>query len=143
MEGDQACWKRLVGMTKCINLDTIDRTQDLILKKIKNKNICIQIKRAQKLRRLTLQNIRMTDADMTDILSANPLASLEELNISANGTINLTEDTVFRLLEQCPRLVVFVQCALCCVISEICTHSLRTTARLTTKLGAVLSQSKV
>ena len=35
MEGDQACWKRLVGMTKCINLDTIDRTQDLILKKIK------------------------------------------------------------------------------------------------------------
>ena len=33
MEGDQACWKRLVGMTKCINLDTIDRTQDLILKK--------------------------------------------------------------------------------------------------------------
>ena len=45
----------------------------------------------------------MTDADMTDILSANPLASLEELNISANGTINLTEDTVFRLLEQCPR----------------------------------------
>ena len=106
MEGDQACWKRLVGMTKCINLDTIDRTQDLILKKIKyvnKKNICIQIKRAQKLRRLTLQNIRMTDADMTDILSANPLASLEELNISANGTINLTEDTVFRLLEQCPR----------------------------------------
>ena len=86
----------------------IDRThaQDLILKKIKyvnKKNICIQIKRAQKLRRLTLQNIRMTDADMTDILSANPLASLEELNISANGTINLTEDTVFRLLEQCPR----------------------------------------
>ena len=143
MEGDQACWKRLVGMTKCINLDTIDRTQDLILKKIKNKNICIQIKRAQKLRRLTLQNIRMTDADMTDILSANPLASLEELNISANGTINLTEDTVFRLLEQCPRLVVFAQCALCCVISEICTHSLRTAARLTTKLGAVLSQSKV
>ena len=85
----------------------------------------------------------MTDADMTDILSANPLASLEELNISANGTINLTEDTVFRLLEQCPRLVVFARCSLCCVISEICTHSLRTTVRLTTKLGAVLSQSKV
>ena len=117
----------------------IDRThaQDLILKKIKyvnKKNICIQIKRAQKLRRLTLQNIRMTDADMTDILSANPLASLEELNISANGTINLTEDTVFRLLEQCPRLVVFARCSLYCVISEICTPSLRTAARLTTSL---------
>lgn len=56
----------------------------------------------RKLRRMTLQNIRIFDADMTDILSYNPLQDLEELNISANGGSNLTEDTVFKLIEKCP-----------------------------------------
>ena len=51
---------------------------------------------------MTLQNIRIFDADMTDILSYNPLQDLEELNISANGGSNLTEDTVFKLIEKCP-----------------------------------------
>ena len=52
---------------------------------------------------LTIQNIRMTDADMTDLLSANPFSHLEELNISSTGTINMTEDSVYKLLEKCPR----------------------------------------
>jgi len=73
MEGDQACWKRL-------------------------------IKRCLGVVRLTLQNIRMTDADMTDLLHANPFTYLEELNISSTGTINMTEDSVYKLLEKCPRL---------------------------------------
>jgi len=73
MEGDQACWKRL-------------------------------IKRCQGLVHLTLQNIRMTDADMTDLLAANSFSNLEELNISSTGTINLTEDSVYKLIEKCPRL---------------------------------------
>jgi len=73
LEGDQACWKRL-------------------------------IKRCSGLVRLTLQNIRMTDADMTDILSANSFPYLEELNISSTGTINLTEESVFKLIDKCPRL---------------------------------------
>lgn len=73
MEGDQACWKRL-------------------------------IKRCSGLVRLTLQSIRMTDADMTDLLSANSFSQLEELNISSAGTINLTEDSVYKLIEKCPRL---------------------------------------
>jgi len=73
MEGDQACWKRLVK--KCLGL-------------------C----------RLTLQNIRMLDADMTDILSANPFTHLEELNISSTGSINLTEESVYKLVEKCPKL---------------------------------------
>ena len=63
-----------------------------------------QVKRSSNLRRLTLQNIRMTDADMTDILAYNPLKKIEELNISATGgTINLSEDTVYKLIEKCPR----------------------------------------
>jgi len=53
---------------------------------------------------LTLQNIRMTDADISELLAANCLANLEELNISANGPINLTEDSVFKLIKSCPRL---------------------------------------
>ena len=57
----------------------------------------------RKMRRMTLQNIRMTDMDMTDILSFNPLQELEELNISANGGTNLTEETVFKLIDKCPR----------------------------------------
>jgi len=73
MEGDQACWKRL-------------------------------IKRCLGVVRLTLQNIRMTDADMTDLLHANPFTYLEELNISSTGTINMTEESVYKLLEKCPRL---------------------------------------
>ena len=55
--------------------------------------------------RLTLQSIRMTDADMTDLLSANSFSQLEELNISSAGTINLTEDSVYKLIEKCPRYV--------------------------------------
>jgi len=62
------------------------------------------IKRCLGLVRLTLQNIRMTDADMTDILSANSFHYLEELNISSTGTINLTEESVYKLIEKCPRL---------------------------------------
>jgi len=62
------------------------------------------IKRCIGLVRLTIQNIRMTDADMTDILSSNSLSHMEELNISATGTINLTEDSVYKLIEKCPRL---------------------------------------
>jgi len=73
MEGDQACWKRLIK--RCLGLE-----------------------------HLTIQNIRMTDADMTDLLSANPFSHLEELNISSTGTINMTEDSVYKLLEKCPRL---------------------------------------
>eukprot|EP00092_Neocalanus_flemingeri_P085661 GFUD01107809.1.p1 GENE.GFUD01107809.1~~GFUD01107809.1.p1 ORF type:complete len:583 (+),score=150.96 GFUD01107809.1:165-1913(+) len=73
LEGDQACWKRL-------------------------------IKRCSGLVRLTLQNIRMTDADMTDILSNNLFTQLEELNISSTGTINLTEESVYKLIDKCPRL---------------------------------------
>eukprot|EP00092_Neocalanus_flemingeri_P045965 GFUD01051589.1.p1 GENE.GFUD01051589.1~~GFUD01051589.1.p1 ORF type:complete len:583 (-),score=144.78 GFUD01051589.1:87-1835(-) len=73
LEGDQACWKRL-------------------------------IKRCSGLVRLTLQNIRMTDADMTDILSSNLFTQLEELNISSTGTINLTEESVYKLIDKCPRL---------------------------------------
>merc|ERR1719341_149037 len=73
MEGDQACWKRL-------------------------------IKRCSGLVRLTLQSIRMTDADMTDLLSANSFSQLEELNISSAKTINLTEVSVYKLIEKCPRL---------------------------------------
>ena len=46
----------------------------------------------------------MTDADISDIMSYNLLNYIEELNISANGgTINLTEETVFKLIEKCPR----------------------------------------
>ena len=45
----------------------------------------------------------MTDADISDILSVNPLPYLEELNISGSGGINLTEETVFKLIEKCPR----------------------------------------
>ena len=45
----------------------------------------------------------MTDADMTDILSANSFPNLEELNISSTGTINLTEESVFKLIDKCPR----------------------------------------
>jgi hypothetical protein len=73
MEGDQACWKRL-------------------------------IKRCLGLVQLTIQNIRMTDADMTDLISANPFSHLEELNISSTGTINMTEDSVYKLLETCQSL---------------------------------------
>jgi len=73
MEGDQACWKRLIK--RCLGLE-----------------------------RLTIQNIRMTDADMTDLLSANPFSHLEEINISSTGTINMTEDSVYKLVEKCPRL---------------------------------------
>ena len=51
-----------------------------------------------------MQNIRMTDADMTDILSYNPLKKIEEMNISATGaSINLSEDSVYKLIEKCPR----------------------------------------
>ena len=57
------------------------------------------------LRHLTLQNIRMTDADVSDLLAVNSLKSLEEINISANGPMSLTEDSVFKLIAQCPRLV--------------------------------------
>ena len=53
---------------------------------------------------LTLQNIRMTDADISELIAANCLANLEELNISANGPINLTEDSVFKLIKWCPKL---------------------------------------
>jgi len=62
------------------------------------------IKKTKYVRRITLQNIRMTDADISDILSVNPLPYLEELNISGSGGINLTEETVFKLIEKCPRL---------------------------------------
>ena len=55
------------------------------------------------MRHLTLQNIRMTDADISDLLSVNSLKSLEEINISANVPINLTEDSVFKLINLCPR----------------------------------------
>ena len=47
----------------------------------------------------------MTDADVSDVLAVNSLKSLEEINISANGPISLTEDSVFKLIAQCPRLV--------------------------------------
>ena len=47
----------------------------------------------------------MTDADITDVMSFNPLTNIEEINISGNGTINLTEDTVFKLIEKCPRYI--------------------------------------
>ena len=58
--------------------------------------------------RLTLQSIRMTDADMTDLLSANSFSQLEELNISSAGVINLTEDSVYKLIEKCPRYVLIL-----------------------------------
>ena len=45
----------------------------------------------------------MLDADMTDILSANPFTHLEELNISSTGSINLTEESVYKLVEKCPK----------------------------------------
>ena len=89
MEGDQACWKRLVRIT----------TED---QQYSNPYL-LQIKRCSGLVRLTLQSIRMTDADMTDLLSANSFSQLEELNISSAGVINLTEDSVYKLIEKCPR----------------------------------------
>ena len=63
----------------------------------------LKVKNARGLRRVTLQNIRMTDADISDLLTSNSFARLEELNISANGPINLTEDSVFKLINLCPR----------------------------------------
>ena len=64
----------------------------------------VQVKAVRALVGLTLQNIRMTDADISELLAANCLANLEELNISANGPINLTEDSVYKLIKFCPRL---------------------------------------
>ena len=64
----------------------------------------IQVKSVRALEGLTLQNIRMTDADISELIAANCLANLEELNISANGPINLTEDSVFKLIKWCPGL---------------------------------------
>jgi len=62
------------------------------------------IKRCLGLQRLTLQNVRLNDADMADLLVPPSLSKLEEINISSTGTTSLTEDTVFKLLNNCPRL---------------------------------------
>jgi len=62
------------------------------------------IKSCPNLEILSLQNIRLNDADMTDILTQPGLPSLKEINISATGTINLTEESVFRLVSACPLL---------------------------------------
>ena len=48
----------------------------------------------------------MTDADISDLV--NSLKSLEEINISANGPIDLTEASVFKLINLCPRFVLMI-----------------------------------
>ena len=55
------------------------------------------------LRKVTLHNVRLTDADISDILAANALQQLEEIHISAGTTINLTEQSVYNLIDKCPR----------------------------------------
>merc|ERR1712059_203619 len=62
------------------------------------------VKRILGLRRLTLQNVRLNDADMADLLIAPSLTQLEEINISNSGNTSLTEESVFKLLSSCPRL---------------------------------------
>ena len=89
MEGDQGCWKRMVGINN----------QIIFLNSISDH----KVKKGRGLRRITLQNVRLTDADLTDIFQFNKLQYLEEINISATGSINLTEDSIFKLIEKCPR----------------------------------------
>lgn len=62
------------------------------------------IKSCPNLERLSLQNIRLNDADLADILTQPGMRKLREINISATGTTNLTEESVFRLVSACPSL---------------------------------------
>jgi len=61
-------------------------------------------KRCPRLERLTLQNIRLCDADLADLLAPPGLPLLEEVNISSTGVTALTEESVFRLVCSCPSL---------------------------------------
>ena len=47
--------------------------------------------------------IRLTDGDISDVLKSGRLVGLEEINISSSSTILLSESSVYRLLDSCPR----------------------------------------
>jgi hypothetical protein len=47
--------------------------------------------------------IRLTDGDISDVLKSGRLGSLEEINISSSTTILLSEISVYKLLDTCPR----------------------------------------
>lgn len=72
------------------------------------------LKRTFGLEKISLHNIRLTDADISDVLAANPMLHLQEINISANTNINLSENSAYKLIERCPRL---------CRIGGICCWS--------------------
>merc|ERR1719481_1437564 len=57
------------------------------------------------LSRLTLHNVRMSEADLGDVVSATS-SLLEEINISASSGTNipLTEEAVLSLVTKCPKL---------------------------------------
>ena len=113
--GDGACWKRTVK--RCLSLHCLT-LHNIRLENCKTTYYflfypivqCIRKKSGMKLSQIyVLCKLftpgRMTDADVSDILAVNPLRGLQELNISSSGpVINLTEDSVFRLLERCPHL---------------------------------------
>jgi hypothetical protein len=45
----------------------------------------------------------LTDGDISDVLKSGRLVGLEEVNISSSTSILLSESSVYRLLDSCPR----------------------------------------
>lgn len=63
-----------------------------------------EVIRHSHLEQLSLHNIRLTDGDISDVVKSGRLARLEEINISSTTTILLSEASVYRLLDSCPKL---------------------------------------
>jgi len=51
-----------------------------------------------------LYNIRLTDGDVSDLVSRGSLTKLQEIHISANFSILLSQQSVDKLLKNCPSL---------------------------------------
>ena len=62
--------------------------------------------RLPSLRELRLWNVVVTDSDLAEVLSENPLPLLEEVRVGSGeiGFVRLTEDSARVLARTCPRL---------------------------------------